>query len=505
MDSGEDARVRTVSENLRASKKEYSKTEDDLKSLQQIIGESLQSVVQIIGEVLHSLDNERLIVKVSNGPRYVVGCCSKVDKEKLVAGTRVVLDMTTLTIMRALPREVDPVVYNMLHEDPGNISYSAVGGLSDQIRELRKSIELLLMNPELFFRVEIKPPSANIDDIGISERLLREIFGYLHDHQLKMIMATNLPALLHRPCRLDRKIEIPLPNERSRMGILKIQAAGIAKHGEIDYEAVVKLAEGFNGPDLRNVCTEAEIFTVRAGRDYVIHEDFMKVRVGFKCRSVLVKLRKIYLICIEVPHLKQRLKATNLMSVFDCKIGNGDNQVILAMIERWWSTIHTFCLPCRELGITPKDFTVLTGIGIETEEPMEFDESSIDYGNAIRVFPDMMPTDYEKGCIRFAHLRTYLDHTRVNIRDPANANTIFRAFMLLYFESVLFGNSKSWDQLELLCPITVLENNVYTIDFGSTILGHLYYCLDQASKQEVIYIGGLFQLIEYHCYEYCQI
>ena len=35
-----------------------------------------------------------------------VGCRSKVDKEKLTAGTRVVLDMTTLTIMRALPREV---------------------------------------------------------------------------------------------------------------------------------------------------------------------------------------------------------------------------------------------------------------------------------------------------------------------------------------------------------------------------------------------------------------
>ncbi|KAF6134776.1 hypothetical protein GIB67_002177 [Kingdonia uniflora] len=69
-------------------------------------------------------------------------------------------------------------------------------------------------------------------------------------------------------------------------------------------------------------------------------------RVGFKCRSVLVKLHKIYVILIEVPHLKQRLKATNLMSVFDCKIGNVDNQVILAMIERWWPTTHTFYLPC---------------------------------------------------------------------------------------------------------------------------------------------------------------
>lgn len=52
------------------------------------------------------------------------------------------------------------MVHNMLHEDPGNISYSAVGGLSDQIRELRESIELPLMNPELFLRVGIKPPKV---------------------------------------------------------------------------------------------------------------------------------------------------------------------------------------------------------------------------------------------------------------------------------------------------------------------------------------------------------
>ncbi|XP_058092514.1 uncharacterized protein LOC131238956 [Magnolia sinica] len=54
--------------------------------------------------------------------------------------------------------KVDPVVYNVLHEDPGNVSYSVVGGLFDQIWELRESIKLPLMNPELFIRVGIKPP-----------------------------------------------------------------------------------------------------------------------------------------------------------------------------------------------------------------------------------------------------------------------------------------------------------------------------------------------------------
>lgn len=57
-----------------------------------------------------------VIVKASSGPRYVVGCRSKVDKEKLTAGTRVVLDMTTLTIMRALPREAS-VTLELIHSD----------------------------------------------------------------------------------------------------------------------------------------------------------------------------------------------------------------------------------------------------------------------------------------------------------------------------------------------------------------------------------------------------
>ena len=48
-------------------------------------------------------------MKTSSGPRYVVGCCNKVDKDKLIAGTRVVLDMTTLTILRDIPRDVPKI------------------------------------------------------------------------------------------------------------------------------------------------------------------------------------------------------------------------------------------------------------------------------------------------------------------------------------------------------------------------------------------------------------
>ena len=53
-------------------------------------------------------------------------------------GVRVSLDMTTLTIMRILPREVDPLVYKMSLEDPGGITFAGIGGLGEQVRELRE-------------------------------------------------------------------------------------------------------------------------------------------------------------------------------------------------------------------------------------------------------------------------------------------------------------------------------------------------------------------------------
>eukprot|EP00735_Rhodelphis_limneticus_P004017 TRINITY_DN15566_c0_g1::TRINITY_DN15566_c0_g1_i1::g.28529::m.28529 TRINITY_DN15566_c0_g1::TRINITY_DN15566_c0_g1_i1::g.28529 ORF type:complete len:393 (+),score=80.84,sp/P62334/PRS10_MOUSE/74.16/0.0,AAA/PF00004.24/3.4e-41,AAA_16/PF13191.1/1.6e+02,AAA_16/PF13191.1/3.3e-05,AAA_16/PF13191.1/2.4e+02,AAA_2/PF07724.9/4.2e-06,AAA_22/PF13401.1/1.7e+03,AAA_22/PF13401.1/0.0013,AAA_5/PF07728.9/3.9e+03,AAA_5/PF07728.9/0.00014,RuvB_N/PF05496.7/9.1e-05,AAA_18/PF13238.1/1.7e+03,AAA_18/PF13238.1/0.002,AAA_17/PF1 len=347
-----EGRVKNSRELLKKQQREFDQTEEDLKTL--------QSSGQIIGEILRQLDENRFIVKSSGGPRYIVGVRNKIEKAKLTPTTRVSLDITTLTIMRVLPREIDPHVFHMVHEDPGTVNWNEIGGLGEQIRQLREVIELPITNPELFQRVGIDAPkgvllygppgtgktllaraaasnmdcnfvkvvaSAIVDKyIGESARVVREMFQYARDHQpciifmdevdaiggrrfsdgnssdrevqrtlmeilgqldgfdkltrVKMIMATNRPDILDpallRPGRLDRKIEIPLPNEQGRVEILKIHASSITKHGEIDYEAICKLGDNFNGADLRNICTEAGMFAIRADRDYVIQEDFMK-------------------------------------------------------------------------------------------------------------------------------------------------------------------------------------------------------------------------------------
>ncbi len=67
--------------------------------------------------------------------------------------------------------------------------------------------------------------------------LLNQMDGFDVLGQVKIIMATNRPDVLDpallRPGRLDRKIEIPLPNEQGRLEIIKIHAGPIAKKGEI--------------------------------------------------------------------------------------------------------------------------------------------------------------------------------------------------------------------------------------------------------------------------------
>lgn len=67
--------------------------------------------------------------------------------------------------------------------------------------------------------------------------LLNLLDGFDELGNVKVIMATNRPDVLDpallRPGRLDRKIEIPLPNETARVDILKIHATNIAKKGEI--------------------------------------------------------------------------------------------------------------------------------------------------------------------------------------------------------------------------------------------------------------------------------
>jgi len=196
-----ESKLKALREQYKKLQKDHNQSEDNLKAL--------QSVGQIIGEILKDLGDEKFIVKATNGPRYVVGCRRTVDKDKLKQGTRVALDMTTLTIMRCLPREVDPLVYNMSHEDPGDVKYGEIGGLSEQIRELREVIELPLINPELFHRVGISPPKGCLlyGPPGTGKTLLaRAVASQLDCNFLKVVSSAIVDKYIGESARLIREM-----------------------------------------------------------------------------------------------------------------------------------------------------------------------------------------------------------------------------------------------------------------------------------------------------------
>lgn len=191
---------------------------------------ALRTVGQKIAEVYRPLENGRYIVKVDGGGgRFVVNARSRIDPELLKNGRRVALDKETYTIMHALPKTVDPQVYHMRTEDPGDIKYTDVGGLGDQLNEIREIIELPLVNPGIFKRVGIKAPKGALlygppgtgktliaraianstkasflkvvstsliaSYIGESAKLIREMFEYARIHQPTIIFIDEIDAI----------------------------------------------------------------------------------------------------------------------------------------------------------------------------------------------------------------------------------------------------------------------------------------------------------------------
>ncbi|KAF8045009.1 hypothetical protein N665_5773s0001 [Sinapis alba] len=348
--------IKDEKENLEALKIELEETGDELNYF-------ATTHAELVGEVMQPLRKERFLISVLvkvQGVLLIVNCSSLVSQSKLVSGTRVTLERRTFTIMRILPPKVNPLVYKMVYQHHGDVSYSDLGGLTHQLNDVRDWIERPLIDPDIFERVGVKPPkgvllygppgtgktllakaiASNIDStflmvvssalvsryMGESSMMVRDMFKYAREHQpciifmdeidaigrrrsnygvdssecgrvliellsqldgfneldkVKVIMATNRPDVLDpallRPGRIDKKIEFSLPNGDTRMRILEIHASGVTKQGDIDYEKVVKLSEGFNGADMRNICTEAGMLALRAGRDYIVHNDFIKV------------------------------------------------------------------------------------------------------------------------------------------------------------------------------------------------------------------------------------
>ena len=121
--------------------------------------ERLRVGPMIVGTIVDVLDENRVIVKSSTGPRFVVNLSQFID-EKIKPGAQVGLNQQSFAVMCVLPSPRDPAVFGMEIEDAPDVRFSQIGGLDIQISEIREIVELPLKRPDLFAAVGIEPPKG---------------------------------------------------------------------------------------------------------------------------------------------------------------------------------------------------------------------------------------------------------------------------------------------------------------------------------------------------------
>jgi proteasome regulatory subunit len=122
--------------------------------------ERIKAPPLVVGTVVDVLDNGKVVIRSSTGPQFVVGSTQLINSSELVPGASVSLNYQSLAVVGILPSSRDPFVHGMEVIESPNVTYSDIGGLEEQIRELRETVELPLTKPEVFERIGIEPPKG---------------------------------------------------------------------------------------------------------------------------------------------------------------------------------------------------------------------------------------------------------------------------------------------------------------------------------------------------------
>ncbi|MCP9259094.1 26S protease regulatory subunit 4 [Dirofilaria immitis] len=305
-----------------------------------------------------------VVVIEGNKREWYIPILSIVDKDLIRIGALVMvkaqgsLKNVPIAIVGVLHDSVDASnsIINKL-EKPPKESFDDIGGLEEQIQEIKETVELPLVHPEYYEEMGITPPKGvilfgepgtgktllakavahntsatfiratgadliqkssgegsklgiipdgqesapciifidEIDAVGTKRydttcggerevqrtmlELLNQLDGFESRGDVKIIMATNRidvldPALI-RPGRIDRKIELPRPDEKTKLKIFQIHTTGMKIAANVKFEKYA--AElSLSGADCKAICTEAGMLALRAQRKFVCLEDFDK-------------------------------------------------------------------------------------------------------------------------------------------------------------------------------------------------------------------------------------
>lgn len=303
-----------------------------------------------------TVKGDKAVIKLTNGNKFY--CYVSKDVKSVRAGDTVLVDQKSLNVVEKVELQDSSEVEKFVIMDKPKERWEEIGGLKEEIQEVKEVIELPLKKPELFERVGIKPPkgillygppgtgktllakaAANSTHatfiqivgselvqkfIGEGAKLVKEIFelarkrapsiifideidalaamrmetgtsgerevnrtfmqllaeldGFKPLDKVKIIGATNridiLDKAIIRPGRLDRLIEIGLPDEVGRLQIFKVHSAQMNMR-KVNAKKLAAEMENFSGAEIRAVCMEAGYFAIRENRSFVTQEDFL--------------------------------------------------------------------------------------------------------------------------------------------------------------------------------------------------------------------------------------
>jgi proteasome regulatory subunit len=310
----------------------------------------------LVADIVQIVDKNKAVIKLPNGNKFF--CYISEEAKEVVNGDTVLVDQKSLNVINKVDLGEGMEVEKYVIIEKPLESWKDIGGLGEEINEVKEVIELPLKKPELFKKIGIKPPKGVLlygppgtgktllakavahstnatfieivgselvqKFIGEGAKLVKEIFnlakrkapsiifideidalaamrietgtsgerevnrtfmqllaeldGFNHLGDVKVIGATNMIHILDkaiiRPGRLDRLIEVGLPDEVGRLEIIKVHTKNMNLKN-VKLKEIVKEMEFFSGAEIQAVCMESGYFAIREDRDYVTQEDFL--------------------------------------------------------------------------------------------------------------------------------------------------------------------------------------------------------------------------------------
>ena len=115
----------------------------------------LQGEVVTLKEIFE--DGKRALVIARTDEERVVELAEPLLTEKIRAGDSLLLDSKSGHVLERLPK---PEVEELILEEVPDISYEDIGGLSEQLEEIRDAVELPYLYADLFREHELDPPKG---------------------------------------------------------------------------------------------------------------------------------------------------------------------------------------------------------------------------------------------------------------------------------------------------------------------------------------------------------